>query len=207
MWLTDLFQYGFVDADRRVVAVDGGWPVVVLIAYRIELRLAVHRQIRAFGKVLPDQPIDILATAAMPWAVRVSEAPTDSRVSPQLHMPSQLIALVVRQCLAHRFCNAAQLGRKAFQGRCGGGVRQFGWHHQARSALHQHAHSRPVARSFYDVAFPLPGKSPVVGLRWPHMDAQHFRQLETLRSSPLVRGMHLLWARRRQAIWSLCSFP
>lgn len=184
MWLTDLFQYGFVDAARRVVAVDGGWPVVVLIGYRIELRSAVNRQIRPFGEVLPDRPIDILETAAMPWAVRVSEVPTDSRVSPQLHIPGQLIALVVRQRLAHRFCNAAQLGRKAFQGRCGRGVRQFGRHHQARSALHQHAHSRPFARSFDEVAFPLPGKSPVVGLRWPHMDAKHFRQLYPAVFSP-----------------------
>lgn len=39
----------------------------------IYLFLAVSRQVRPFGQVLTDQPVDIFITAALPRAVRVAE--------------------------------------------------------------------------------------------------------------------------------------
>lgn len=177
MGLTNFFQHGLVDADRRVEAMDRARPVVELVGNRIELRLAVDRQIVALGKVLPDQPIDVLAAAALPRAVRVAEVHLDSRAGCQLRMPGHLLVLVVRQRLAHRFGNAAQRGGKAFQRRCYGSVGQLGQHHQARAALDQHTHGRAVTSAFDEVTFPVSWKRSVVGFGWPHMDTQHFGQL------------------------------
>lgn len=156
---------------------DGAWPVVELVSNRIELRLAVNRQIRALGQVLPDQPVDVLAVAALLRAMRVTEVDLDARVGTQLCMPRHLFALVVRQRLAHGLGNAAQLSGKPFQCRGRRGVGQHGQHHQARASFHQHTHGRTVAGALDEVTFPVPWKRPVIGLRWPHMDAQHLGQL------------------------------
>jgi hypothetical protein len=115
---------------------DGAWPVVQLISDGIKLFLAVNRQIRALGQVLPDQPVDVLATAPLSRAVRVTEVHLDARVGAQFCIPGHLLALVVNQRLAHRLGNAAKLAGKAFQGRCGGVVRKLSQHHQARVAFH-----------------------------------------------------------------------
>ena len=185
--LTDFFQHGLVDADRRVEVVDGAWSAVELIGNRIELRLAVNRQIGALWQVLADQPIDVLAAASLPRAVRITEVNLDARVGAQLCMPGHLFALVVRQRMAHGFGNAAQLGRKAFQCRCGRGVGQLGQYHQARASLNQHAHGRPVASALDEVAFPVARKRPIVGLGRANMNAQHIGQLTSAVFTPRAR--------------------
>lgn len=53
--MIELVQHGLVDDDRRVEAVDGTRAVVEQVGNRIELRLAVNRQVGAFGQVLADQ--------------------------------------------------------------------------------------------------------------------------------------------------------
>lgn len=53
---------------------DGTRAVVEQVGDRIELLLAVDRQVRALGQVLKDQPVGVLARAALPRAVRVTEA-------------------------------------------------------------------------------------------------------------------------------------
>ena len=49
--MIELVQHGLVDDDRRVEAVDGTRAVVEQVGYRIELSLAVNRQVGAFGQV------------------------------------------------------------------------------------------------------------------------------------------------------------
>ena len=49
------------------------WPDVQFVGNRIQLLLAVHRQIRALRQVLADQSVDVLVAAALPGAVRVAE--------------------------------------------------------------------------------------------------------------------------------------
>lgn len=129
--MADLFQYRLIDADRWVEAVDRTWPVVELIVNHIELLLAVGRQVGALGQVLPDEPIDVYATAALPQAVRITEVDLDARVGRQLPMPDHLLDPVIGLRLAHRLGNAVQLGRKAFQRLSSRGIGQLGQHHLA----------------------------------------------------------------------------
>lgn len=48
--MTDFFPHGLIDADGRVVAVNGSRPTVELFGNRIELILAVDRQVHALGR-------------------------------------------------------------------------------------------------------------------------------------------------------------
>src|SRR5262249_18065114 len=48
-------------------------PGVELRGDRIQVLAAVHRQVRAFGEVLAQQPVGVLAGAALPGRVRVAE--------------------------------------------------------------------------------------------------------------------------------------
>ena len=50
--MIELVQHGLVDDDRRVEAVDGARAVVEQVGNRIELLLAVHRQVCALGQEL-----------------------------------------------------------------------------------------------------------------------------------------------------------
>lgn len=108
--------------------------------------------------------------------MRVAEVRLDARVSAQLGMPGHLFALVVRQRLEHGLGNAAQLCRKAFQGRCGRGVGEL-FQHTRRELRSTSTHGRAVTSALDEIAFPVPGKRPVIGLRRPYMDAQHLGQL------------------------------
>lgn len=148
------------------------------IGNRNELLLAEDRQISALGQVQPERPVDVLATASLPRGVRVTEVALDARVGRQLRMPGHLLALVIiGKRLAHRLGNAAELGRKALQGRCGRAVRQLGQHHQARTAFHQLTHGRAVTSALDETPFLAPGKGPVASLGRAHMDAEHLGQL------------------------------
>ena len=123
--MTDFSQHSLVHADGRVEAVNGPGPAVELVGNRIELLLAVDRQVHALGQILSNEPVDVLETAQMPRAVRVAEVHLHACVGRQLRVPGHLLALVVRQRLAHRLGNAAQLGRKAFQRRSCCGVSEL----------------------------------------------------------------------------------
>jgi hypothetical protein len=207
MGLTDFFRHDFVGADWRIEGVDCAWPVDELIGNRFELRLVLNQQIVALGQVLPDQSIEVLATAPLSRAVRVIEGYLDAPVGAQLCMPSHLLALVVRQRLAHRFGNAAQLGGEALQGRCGRGDGQLlasiTWR-QLRFI------STPTAERL-----PAPLKrspSQCQGNVRSFASGGRTRMLSTSGSWPLLslpseRGMRLLWARRRQAISSTVQLP
>ena len=185
--MIELVQHGLVDADGRVEAVDGARAVVEQVGDRIELLLAVDREVRALGQELADQPVGVLAGAALPGAVRVAEVHHHAGVDCQLGMARHLLALVVGQGLAHGFGNAAQLGGEAFQG---GGSRRIGQldqHDQARAALDQNAHRRAIASALDEVALPVAGESPVAGLGRAHMDAQQIGHLAPAVLAPAAR--------------------
>ena len=185
--MIELVQHGLVDADGRVEAVDGARAVVEQVGNRIELLLAVHRQVCALGQELTDQPVGVLAGATLPRAVRVTEVHHHARVGRQLSMARHLLALVVGQGLAHRLSNAAQLGRESLQRRGGRGIGQLDQHHQTRAALDQYTHGRAVARALDEIALPVAGEGPVVGLGWAHMNAQQIGHLSPAILAPAAR--------------------
>lgn len=187
MGLIDLLRHGPVDADRQVEGVKCSWPVAELIVNRIELRQALDRQIDALGKVLPDPLFDVFAAARLPRTVWVKDVDLDARVGAQLCMPRHLLSLVVRQNLAQGFGNAVQLGRKAFQGRCGRGVGEPLQNHQTRAVLGQHTCGRAVTSALDEVAFPVPETPPFIGHRGPRLVAQHFGQLPSATLSSTAR--------------------
>ncbi len=173
----DLVQHGLVDSNGRIEPMHGARSVVEQVGNRIEFLLAVHRQIRALGQVLADQAVGVLAGTALPVAVRVTEVHHHAGVGRQFGVACHLLALVVCQRLAHGFGDAAQLGRETFQGRGGRRIGQLDQHHQAGAALEQNAHGRAVARTLDEIALPVAGEGPVVGLGWAHMDAQQIGHL------------------------------
>src|SRR5690554_3273798 len=90
--LGELFQHGLVDGDRRVEAVDGARAVVEPVGDRIELFLAVDRQVRALGQVLAQQTVDVLATAPLPRTARVAEVDPDAGGLSQLRVARHFLA-------------------------------------------------------------------------------------------------------------------
>ena len=87
----------------------------------IEFFLAVDGQVRALGQVLAQQPVGVLARAALPWAVGVAEIHAHAGRPGQISVPSHLPALVVGQRLSHRLGHRVELGRE--RGQCGLGRR------------------------------------------------------------------------------------
>ena len=75
---------------------------VQFVGNGIQLLLAVYRQIRAFGKVLADQSVDVLVAAALPGAVRVTELDRYAGLLGDLRMARHLSSLVVGHALAGR---------------------------------------------------------------------------------------------------------
>ena len=55
--MIELLQHGLVDADGRIEAMDGARAVVEKVGDRVELFLAVNRQVRTFAQVLANQPV------------------------------------------------------------------------------------------------------------------------------------------------------
>lgn len=62
------------DFDRTFEAEAFARPDIQLIGNRIQLFLAVDRQVRTFGQILADQAVDVFVAAALPGAVRIAEA-------------------------------------------------------------------------------------------------------------------------------------
>jgi len=117
----------------------------------------MHRQVTALGQELPQQAIGVLASATLPGAVRVAEVHPDIRRPGQLAMAGHLLALVISQGLAQGRCDHVQLGRKGRQGTLGARIGHLAQQHQARTALHQHAHGRLVTRALDQVTLQCPG--------------------------------------------------
>ena len=152
-------------------------PVVEQISDRVQRGLVMHRQVRALGQELADQPVDVLAAAALPGAVGVAEVHPHARVAGQLAVTRHLLALVVGQRLAQRLRDEVELVGEGRQGRLCRGIGHAAQHHHARGALHQHAHGRGIARALDQVALPMPGHEPVIHLGRAHMDAHHLGDL------------------------------
>src|SRR3954469_6981371 len=58
---------------------------------------AVHAEVGALWKVLPQQPVGVLFRAALPGAVRVAEVDRHARLDPQLGMLGHFRSLIPRQ--------------------------------------------------------------------------------------------------------------
>ncbi len=183
----ELVQHGLVDGDGRVEPMDGSRAGVEQVGNGIELLLAVRGQVRALGQVLADQSVGVLAGAALPGAVRVTEVHHHTRVGCQLSVARHFLALVVGQRLAHGFGDAAQFGREALQCRGGRRIGQLDQHHQSGAALEQYTHGRAVTRPLDEIALPVAGKGPVAGFGRAHMDAQQIGHLAPAILAPAAR--------------------
>lgn len=144
------------DLQRRLPVVRDPGPRIEAVGDGVQVRLRRHRQVGALGQVLADQPVGVLAGAALSRAVRVAEVD----LTPVWAVRSAwrvISALVVGQAVAHRFGDRVELGREAGQRRGGAGVVHPGQQHQTAGALDQHADRGGVARSLDKVAVQWPG--------------------------------------------------
>ena len=131
--------------QRREPVVCSARAAVHAVGNSVEFVLGVDRQVRALGQVLSQQPVGVLARAALPGAVWVAEVHRHAGTRCQLLVARQLLELVLGQAVAHRLGNRVQLGRKARQRRGGRGIDHLRHQHQAARALHQHADRGVVA--------------------------------------------------------------
>ncbi len=175
--LVKTFHHGPVDADGWEVAVDRPWPLVEPISDRIELFLAVERQVSALRQVLSQEPVGVLAGPSLPGAMGVAEVDLHPGLGGQLGMARHLFALVIGQRLAHRFSNAVELKGVTRQGGGGGGIVHLGQQDQAGGTFDQDPHRRAVPRPLEEVALPVAGQNPVIHLGRTHMNAYHISQL------------------------------
>lgn len=88
-----------VDLQRRVSIQGLSRAIVNFISNRIELVLAVARQICALRQVLAHQAVGVLVRSALPRTVRVTEIDGDVRVGLQLLVARHLPALIMRERL------------------------------------------------------------------------------------------------------------
>ena len=70
--------------QRRLEGVRGARPGVQAVGDFVEMFLAVDAQVRAIGQVLAQQAVRVLAGAALPRPVRVTEVHRDARSSRQI---------------------------------------------------------------------------------------------------------------------------
>ncbi len=151
----------------------GAGSIVQAVGDGVQFSLGVHGQIGALGQVLPQQPVGVLAGAALPGAVGVAEVHLDARAVGEFPVTRHLLALVVGQAVAHRLGNRIQLGRKTRQR---GGCRRvvhLGQQHQTARALDEHTHGGLVASALDEVTLPVARHDAVLDLGRAHMDADH----------------------------------
>ena len=79
----------------RVEAVRGPWSAVQAVGDGVEIVLTEAAQVRALGQVLAQQPVGVLAGAALPRAVRIAEVHRHAGARAELRVLGQLLALVV----------------------------------------------------------------------------------------------------------------
>lgn len=132
---TELIHHFGEDLQGRVIAMGGAGSSVELVGDGIELGLAVAGQIGAFGEVLPQQAIGVLAGAALPGAVWIAEVHPDAGLLAELGVQRHFLALVVGEGLAHGRCDAGELGAEGRQGGGCGTVRHLGEQLQPGAAL------------------------------------------------------------------------
>ncbi len=181
------FEHRGEHLQRGVEGVCGAWSVVQAVCDDVEVGLGVDRKIGALGQVLAQQPVGVLADAALPGAVGVAEVDLHVRTGGEPAMPRHLLALVVGQAVAHRLGYRIQLGSKARQRRSSRRVVHSGQQHKAAGALHEHAHSGIVASALDEVDLPVARHEAVLDLGRTHVDTGHLRDLPTPVDATLAR--------------------
>lgn len=205
--LTDFVQHSLVDGDRLVETVDGARTGVEQVSNRIKLPLAVDEQVRALRQVMTDQSVVVFAGTPLPRAVGIAEVNLHTHVVRQLGMARHILSLVVGQGLAHGLSNAAQVGRETLQHRGSRRIDQLDQHHQARTAFEQYTHSRAVARPLDEIALPVAGEFPVIGLGRAHMDAQQVGHLApAVLAPPACHALGLCTAQTGEQLLAQLAF-
>ncbi len=152
-------------------------PVIQKICDGIQRGVVMNGQIGALRKQLPEQSIGVLAAAALPGAVGVTEVDAHVRGASQITVPRHLFVAVIGQRLAHRLADLVELEGEGRQSRLGGGIGHLGQQHQAGGSLDQNAYGGLVPGTLDQVTFPMPRHHSIVDLRGPQMDADHLRDL------------------------------
>ncbi len=155
----------------------GPWSAIEAVGNGVQVSLGVHRQVGALGQILAQQSVGVLAGAALPGAVGVTEVHAHAGVGGELGMAGHLSTLVVRHALAQWRSNRPQLGRQASQGRGGRGIGHLDEQQQTAGTLDQHAHGGFVASPLDEVALPVSRHQAVFNLGRAHMDADHLGNL------------------------------
>ena len=173
----ELFHHFAEDLDGRAEVVRGSGSPVQTVGDGVQIGLSVLGKIGALGEVLAQQAIGVLASAALPGAVRIAKIDVDAALLGDHRVVRHFLALDIGKGLAHGGSDAAQLGAEGFQGRGRRRVRHLRQEHQSGLAFHQHRNGRAVSRSLDEVAFPVARHQPVIDFRRPHVDADGIKQM------------------------------
>src|SRR5260370_26184342 len=112
---------------------------VEAVGDRIEFVLAVDREVGAFGQVLTQQSVGILAGAALPRTVWIAEVDLHAGGGTEILMTGHFLALVIGEALAQGCSDRVQLGSEARQCRAGGAVFHVRHTHPPAGPLNTHA--------------------------------------------------------------------
>ena len=95
-----LFEQALEEAERAVPAERLARPAIERASDIVEVFLGVHGQVGALGQELAQQAVGVLAGAALPGAMRVTEIDGHAGLSGQFGVARHLLTLVVGQAQA-----------------------------------------------------------------------------------------------------------
>src|ERR1035437_6982779 len=118
-------QQGVENLVGRCVVVALARPWVEVRSDPVKVRLGELRQVGALRELLPQQAVDVLVGAALPWGVGIGKVDPDPGGDGQLPVPGHLLALVVGHCQAERRGDAQHAFDESVPRGRGFGIRQF----------------------------------------------------------------------------------
>ena len=121
-------------------------------------------QVGALGQELANQAVHVLVGAALPGAVGFAEEHGHAGGGGEFEVAGHLGAAVVGEALAQLGDDLVEAPGEAFEGVGGGAAVHLGEQHEAAVALDGGADGAGVARTLDEVALPVAGYQPGVGL-------------------------------------------
>ncbi|CAG4902221.1 hypothetical protein R54767_02829 [Paraburkholderia gardini] len=105
-------EYSSKDFGRGMERVSGAWPGVEVVGKGIEIVLGEGAQVGAFGQVLAQQAVGVLAGAALPGTAGVTEVDRHAGSDGEILVTGQLLALIAGQAVTQRCGDRNELAGK-----------------------------------------------------------------------------------------------
>src|SRR4029079_10109045 len=136
---------------------------------------AVNGQVGAFGQELAGHAVPVLVAAALPWRVGGGEVDLHAGGDAERGVAGELFGLIPGQRPHELGREAPDVGDQSFDDVVGGAVVELDQHPHPGRTLDQGGHTTGPAGTDDQIAFPVAGDRPVVGLGGALGDVDHLR--------------------------------